>query len=165
MSDDQAYSEPWHIRNGLFKHFQGYWYIFSHTHRGVTKGERGDFHCLFWKLKKVFWFWKFQILHSKYSLRVSRRKSSTMFPCWAFFLVFLTRYLSSALVSQTYLKSCETLTEHIQNRVIGHYSARNLAYSESYSQTFHNCISENLRKSHIYENLWIFRTLNTRISQ
>ena len=24
MSDDQAYPEPWHSQNSLFKHFQGY---------------------------------------------------------------------------------------------------------------------------------------------
>ena len=48
MSDDQAYSEPWHSQNSLFKHFQGYLGIFrdndvySATLTGAQLGGREE---------------------------------------------------------------------------------------------------------------------------
>ena len=48
MSDDQAYTEPWHSQNNLFKHFQGYLGIFtdieaySNTLRGAQLWGIGE---------------------------------------------------------------------------------------------------------------------------
>ena len=77
------------------------------------------------------------------------------------------------------LKSCETF-RHIQNPAIGHYTAifmhiQNLVQCLhlqkpgilrifEYSESFHNSIPTHIQNSrifchHIYENLWMFRTL------
>ena len=48
MSDDHAYSKPWHSRNSLFKHSQGYLGIFRDTDAywatltGTQLGRRGQ---------------------------------------------------------------------------------------------------------------------------
>ena len=59
MSDDQAYPEPWHSQNSLFKHFQGYLgtsrntYRYSATSTGAQlKGGGETSFTLFKNLKK-----------------------------------------------------------------------------------------------------------------
>ena len=73
-------------------------------------GEGGEASpALFWKLKKVPWFWKkcLDCVHPlvKFAiqivaLRVSKRKNSKIFPCRAFFLDFFIKCLWSALISR-----------------------------------------------------------------
>ena len=85
-------------------------------------------------------------------------------PCWASFLVLLTKCPSSTnpyLEPEAYLKPTETLTRHFQNPATGYYSAifrtlgnacirRNRAYSESW----------NIQDPSIITSLCIFRTLS-----
>ena len=53
MSDDQAYPEPWHSQNSLFKHFQLYLGISRDTITGVQLKWGGEtFFALFRNLKK-----------------------------------------------------------------------------------------------------------------
>ena len=42
MEDDQAYSQPWHSQNSLFKHFQGYLGIFKDidVHSATLRGAQ-----------------------------------------------------------------------------------------------------------------------------
>ena len=73
---------------------------------------------------------------------------------------------------RAYLKPCETLTIHIQNPAIGHYSGifrtlcntcicRNLTYSESCNIQNSSIIASRriFRILPYYKHLWIFRTL------
>ena len=103
-------------------------------------------------------------------LRVSRRKNSEMFLCGACFSsVFDEMFievpqfavlLGPFLNILSHLKPCETLTRHIQNPAIGHYSAifKTLDYA---------CISRNLaclefgyiQNPSIIASWHIFRTL------
>ena len=74
----------------IFRHIQGYWYIFHHINKRATRGERGGLHYHFWKSKKVSWFWKerswlcpsldFIFSIQNVVLRVFRRKTSKMIP-------------------------------------------------------------------------------------
>ena len=59
MSDDQAYSEPWHGQNNLFKHFQRYLGIFRgiDAHSAIFTGVQIErrwrgFPCPFLKIEK-----------------------------------------------------------------------------------------------------------------
>ena len=90
-----SYSEPWHTQNSLFKHFQGHWWIFIHTHRCATSREERGLLCPFLRTEKgvlilqkspnyVHLWVKFSI--QNVVLKVSRRKNS--------FPVFLTRCIS-----------------------------------------------------------------------
>ena len=101
MSDDQAYSEPWHSQNSLFKRFPGYLGIFrdidaySATLTGAQLKGRGEASpTLFENRKKypdfgkkgpdsVHLWVKFSI--QNIFLRASRRKNFKMFPCGALF--------------------------------------------------------------------------------
>ena len=101
MEDDQAYSEPWHSKSRLFKHFQGYLGIFgdidaySATFTGAQLGGRGNSPLHFyenWKkcpgfgkkdLDSLHFWIKFPI--QNVVLRVFRRKNPKMFSCRAFF--------------------------------------------------------------------------------
>ena len=118
MSDDQAYSEPWHTQNGLSKHLQWYLGIFkdtdaySHTHSRATqikrRGETSP--VLFENQKKCPDFGKTSIdwvnLWVKFFiqnivLKTSRRKNTKMFPCGTlFFLCYWLNFYQSALVLQ-----------------------------------------------------------------
>ena len=95
MLEDQAYSEPCHIQNSLFKHYPGYLGIFrdadaySVTFTGAQLGERWEASpTLFENRKKCPDFGKKALivyLCVKFSiqnvvLRVSR-KNSKMFSC------------------------------------------------------------------------------------
>ena len=71
----------------IFRHIQLYWCIFSHTHRHATRREdRGLPYSssLFWKPKKVSWFWKegsrFSILSSTNCLPLLPWKTSGCTP-------------------------------------------------------------------------------------
>ena len=115
-----------------------------------------------------------------------------MFPCCAIFSHVLTKCLSVFLVLQTYSKPCETLTRHIQNPVIGNYSAifrhiQNLVQclhtqksgilkSMEYSEPFLNCTPKDIENAALFSNIYmniqnsdifktrhIFRTLKIRI--
>ena len=77
-----------------FRDIQGYWCIFSHTHRRATRGNVVGFPFPFLKIGKSvliltiglnFWV-KFFI--QNVVLIVPRRKNSKMFPVEPFFLVF-----------------------------------------------------------------------------
>ena len=87
----------------IFRYIQGYWSIFSHTHRCTTKDERGASPALFENQKKCpdfgkkspdcvcFWL-KFPI--QNIVLRVSRRKNSNIFLfgtlfSWFFDVIFI----------------------------------------------------------------------------
>ena len=101
MSDNQAYPELWHSQNSLFKHFQGYLGIsrdtdgYSVTITGVQlKGGGETSFSLFKNLKKCpdFENKESDCVHPwvKFSIenivsRVSRRKSSKIFPCGTLF--------------------------------------------------------------------------------
>ena len=76
------------------------------------------------------------------------------------------------LEPEAYLKPCETLTRHIQNPIIGHYSDifrtlcnayihKNLAYSESWNIQNPSIVASRriLRTCRINKNLRISRTL------
>ena len=95
MSDDQAYPEPWHSQNSLFKHFPWYLGISRDTITGVQLKWGGETSfALFRNLKKYPDFEKKDpdCVHIwvKFSIenivsRVSRRKNPIMFPCEALF--------------------------------------------------------------------------------
>ena len=98
-----------------------------------------------------------------------------MFPCWAIFSHVLTKCLSVFLVLQTYSKPCETLTRHIQNPVIGNYSAifrhiQNLVQclhtqksgilqSLEYSEPFLNCTPKDIENAAIFAKIYEYSEL------
>ena len=97
----------------IFRHIQGYWCIFSHTHRRATRvgmgwgvgwgGGSGRLPLIFLKIEKMcpdFWkkgpdcvhLWiKFSI--QNVVLRASRRKSTKLFPVGSLFLLFSKKSL------------------------------------------------------------------------
>ena len=100
--DDEAQSQPWHIKSSLLKHFQGYLEIFrdigtySATLTGSQLGVRGTpALALFRKSKKNLNLGSRKDrdgvhLWVKFSFRnavsiVSTRKDTKIFPCRAFF--------------------------------------------------------------------------------
>ena len=92
LEPEGSYLEPCHCQKSLFKYFQRYLGTFrdidaySSTIIDVQLGngvENASL-ALFWKSKKLYWFWiKFSI--QNVVLLPSRRKSSEMFPCGVFF--------------------------------------------------------------------------------
>ena len=87
----------------------------------------------FFQNKKMPWFWKKRpwffpywglIYHSKYSLRVSRTKSSKIFCCGAFFsLIFRGNIYRSALISRNFPCPEKFLVVHLHI-----YDIRNLVF-------------------------------------
>ena len=78
------------------------------------------------------------------------------------------------LQPEAYFKPCETLTSHIQNPVIGHYSAilrhiQNLVQHFThkhgilgileYSEPFHNCIPTNIQNPVIFTKIYKYSGL------
>ena len=85
MSDDQAYPEPWHSQNSLFKHFQWYLGIFRDTITGVQLKWGGETYPDFEKKDPdCVQIWVTFSIENIVS-RVSRRKNSIMFPCGVLF--------------------------------------------------------------------------------
>ena len=123
-------------------------------------------------------------------LRVSSRRNSKIFSCGVFFsCVFEETFIEMPQFykpPEAYLKSCDTLTRHIQNPSIGYYSAifrhiQNLVQRLhmqkpgilailEYSELFHNCIPShiqsylrkftNIQNSSIFKTHHVFRTLS-----
>ena len=112
-----------------FRHIQEYWCIFSHTHRHETRGEWGDFPCLFWNRKKCPDFGKKDPdcvhLRVKFAienvvLRVSRRKTSKMFPCRVSFSCAFDECLLKCPSSTNPLPPCpeKVLIVHLHSGIV-----------------------------------------------
>ena len=105
----------------MFRHIQGYWFLFSHIHRRATREKRGGLPCPFWKVKTVLWPWKerpdcvhlwVQFSIQNVALRVFRRKKSKMFSCGASFsCVFDEMFLkiSGCAYALRHYSFCKTL--------------------------------------------------------
>ena len=122
------------IFSRIFRRIEGYWCIFSHTHKRATRGGGGrrGLPCFFKNRKKcpdfgqknpdcVHLWIKFSI--QNVVSRVIKRKNSKMFPWEAIFLVFFTKCLlkcpsfippSSTALKNFFCAPAPALTVHLK---------------------------------------------------
>ena len=106
----------WLIFSHIHRHvIQGYWFIFSHIHRHVTRGEEGGLVCFGKKYPDSVHPW-IKFFFQNVVLRVSRRKKC--FPAGTFFLVFLKKCLSSAIVPRNLPFREKYLAAHLHSDII-----------------------------------------------
>ena len=116
-----------------------------------------------------FSLWGFFFLCFRRSVFRSAQVSQIQHPAWPSHInVF---WALAYLEPEAHLKPCEALTRHTElghKALFSHIKAYSepcttLAYAETWRTQdpgiFHNCIPTRTESCHIYENLWIFKTL------